>query len=223
MKWKIIKIYCEKIEQVFCSASSWPQVQWSRRGWWHRTWNESCSLAPRLEYNNAESILYFCLGIYVCVWNVNYQESESLIKGLRASNHSSSPLRQIMFCLETFKNQLRIDLCRFDGEISCFWEECRKCWKYCAWGSLRSDRRKESKSLRGKISFHSNYSSSVQVPSSISNLLKSSPVNRPIFLRAKTHPSSVATSPELIKSVMAMAKLSMLVARRVKLMILVTH
>ena len=71
--------------------------------------------------------------------------------------------------------------------------------------------------------FHSNHSSSVQVPSSISNLLKSSPVNRPIFLRAKTHPSSVATSPELIKSVMAMAKLSMLVARRVKLMILVTH
>ena len=95
-------------------------------------------------------------------------------------------------------------------------ERNAKCWKYCAWGSLRSDRRKESKSLRGKISFHSNYSSSVQVPSSISNLLKSSPVNRPIFLRAKTHPSSVATSPELIKSVMAMAKLSMLVARRVK-------
>ena len=52
---------------------------------------------------------------------------------------------------------------------------------------------------------------------------KKPPVNRPIFLRAKTHPSSVATSPELIKSVMAMAKLSMLVARRVKLMILVTH
>ena len=93
-------------------------------------------------------------------------------------------------------------------------ERNAECWKYCAWGSLRSDRRKESKSLRGKISFHSNPSSSVQVGSSISNLLKSSPVNRPIFLRAKTHTSSVATSPELIKSVMVMAKLSMLVARR---------
>ena len=102
-------------------------------------------------------------------------------------------------------------------------ERNAECWKYCAWGSLRSDRRKESKSLRGKISSHSNYSSSVQVGSSISNLLKSSPVNRPIFLRAKTHPSSVATSPELIKSVMVMAKLSILVARRVKFMILVTQ
>ena len=102
-------------------------------------------------------------------------------------------------------------------------ERNAKCWKYCAWGSLRSDRRKESKSLRGKISFHSNYSSSVQVASRISNLSKSSPVNRPIFLRAKTHPSSVATSPEFNfnMSVMVMVKLSVLVARRVKSMILV--
>ena len=63
---------------------------------------ESCSLAPRLEYNNAESSWYiFLFGKLLMCVNANYQESESLIKGLRASNHSSSPLQQIMFCLVT--------------------------------------------------------------------------------------------------------------------------
>ena len=71
---------------------------------------------------------------------------------------------------------------------------------------VRSDKRKESKNVSGKISFHSQCSTFMVTYTTEGLINKQAsiqwhclkvfpPVNRPIFLWTQTHPGSIATSP----------------------------